>query len=465
MGGTLKKKHEFPDVYALVFILCCVAMVLTWIIPAGAFDRVTENNITEVVAGSFHYTDSAWQTPWDMLQAIYQGFSNSAGTIFLIFFCGASVAMVEESHALSAFFNWLARKLKGKEMLAIAILMFGLGLGNAAGAFANIGVALMPIGIVMAKALGGDAFLAFLIIYFGLQSGFSVGFANPSILGVAQTMAEIPIFSGTAVRAVCCVANIAYLYFVTMLYYRRIRKDPTRSLNYGSAPSAFDAPVEEKEHTMTKRQMATVAVFLVGVIFCVVCTILFQWSAKKIASFFFGMMIVTGFVSGFTMNQIANGFIKGCKPMIYASFITGLASSIAVILSQGQVLDTIVYALSLPLNKVGAVAGAGLMVIVNALVNIVIPSGSGQAAVMMPLMVPVADLVGITRQVAVQAFQFGDGLCNLLTPLNGPMMGCLAIAGVSFPKYIKWAFKFLMINIGAAVIITMVLQAIGWTGL
>ena len=130
---------------------------------------------------------------------------------------------------------------------------------------------------------------------------------------------------------------------------------------------------------MTKRQMATVAVFLVGVIFCVTCTILYQWSAQKIASFFCGMMIVTGAVSGFSMNEIANGFIKGCKPMIYASFITGLASSIAVVLSQGQVLDTIVYALSLPLNKVGAVAGAGLMVIVNALVNIVIPSGSGQA--------------------------------------------------------------------------------------
>ena len=112
--------------------------------------------------------------------------------------------MVEESHALSDFFTWLARKLKGKEMLAIAILMYGLGLGNAAGAFANIGVALMPIGIVMSNAIGGDAFLAFLIIYYGLQSGFSIGFANPSILGVAQTMAEIPIFSGTT--CVWCAA-------------------------------------------------------------------------------------------------------------------------------------------------------------------------------------------------------------------------------------------------------------------
>ena len=458
---TQKKKFQFPDVYALIFILCCVAMLLTWIVPAGVFDRVTEGNLTKVVAGTYKVVDAQHQTPWDMLQAIYQGFMNSAGTIFLIFFCGASVAMVEESHALSAFFSWLAYKLKGKEMIAIALLMFGLGLGNAAGAFANIGVALMPIGIVMASAIGGDAFLAFLIIYYGLQSGFSVGFANPSILGVAQTMAEIPIFSGTNVRVVCCLANIAYLYLVTMLYYRSIRKDPTRSLNYGAAtPNAFAMAATDGK--MSKRQLSTVVVFIAGVIFCVACTIGFRWNAKKIASYFFGMMIVTGLVSGFSMNEIAEKFIKGCKPMIYASFITGMASAIAVILNQGKVLDTIVYWLSIPLNQVGAVVGAGLMVIVNAIVNVFIPSGSGQAAVMIPLMTPIADLVGITRQVAVQAFQFGDGLCNLLTPLNGPMMGCLAIAGVSFPKYIKWAFKFLMINIGAAVLITMALQAIGW---
>ena len=491
---TKKKKFQFPDVYALIFILCCLAMVLTWIIPAGTFERVTEGTLTKVVAGTFQHVDSSPQTPWAMLQAIYQGFINSAGTIFLIFFCGASVAMVEESHALSDFFTWLARKLKGKEMLAIAILMYGLGLGNAAGAFANIGVALMPIGIVMSNAIGGDAFLAFLIIYYGLQSGFSIGFANPSILGVAQTMAEIPIFSGTNVRVVCCLANITFLYIVTMLYYRRIRKDPTKSLNYGSDfHSAFEISSDKVDSKMTKRQILTAAVFLLGVVLCVGLTIACKWNAKKIASYFFGMMIVIGLVSGFSMNEISDKFIKGCKPMIYASFIiglvsgfsmneisdkfikgckpmiyasfiTGLASAIAVILNQGKVLDTIVYALSIPLNQVGAVVGAGLMVVVNVIVNIFIPSGSGQAAVMIPLMTPIADLVGITRQVAVQAFQFGDGLCNLLTPLNGPMMGCLAMVGISFPKYIKWAFKYLMMNIGAAIVITMVLQAVGWVG-
>lgn len=232
MADKVKKKFEFPDVYALLFILCLAAMVLTWIIPAGSFERVQDEKLTKVVAGSFHYVDAVCQTPWDVLQAVYQGFTNSANTIFLIFFCGASVAMVEESKALSTFFTHLARKLKGKEMIAIAILMFGLGLGNSAGAFANIGVAVMPIGIVMAGAMGGDPFLGFLIVYFGLMSGFSIGFANPSILGVAQTLAEVPIFSGSMPRALCCVANITFMYCVTMVYYRKVKRNPAYSLNY-----------------------------------------------------------------------------------------------------------------------------------------------------------------------------------------------------------------------------------------
>ena len=336
---TKKKKFQFPDVYALIFILCCLAMVLTWIIPAGTFERVTEGTLTKVVAGTFQHVDSSPQTPWAMLQAIYQGFINSAGTIFLIFFCGASVAMVEESHALSDFFTWLARKLKGKESAGHRHPDVWPGSGQRSRCFRK-------------HRCGSDAhrhrdvqrhrrrrFLsAFLIIYYGLQSGFSIGFANPSILGVAQTMAEIPIFSGTNVRVVCCLANITFLYIVTMLYYRRIRKDPTKSLNYGSDfHSAFEISSDKVDSKMTKRQILTAAVFLLGVVLCVGLTIACKWNAKKIASYFFGMMIVIGLVSGSSMNEISDKFIKGCKPMIYASFITGLASAIAVILNQGQV--------------------------------------------------------------------------------------------------------------------------------
>lgn len=465
-----KKGFEFPDVYALVFLMCVVAMIATWIVPAGTFERVTEGKLTKVVAGSFQYIDKVPQTPWDMLQAIFQGMINSAGTIFMIIFCGAAINMLNESNALTAAFSSLAKKLRGKEAIAIGVIMFALGLGNAAGVFANIGTAIILIGVFMAQAMGGDAFLGFLIIYWGLQSGFAVGFANPSILGVAQTLAEVPIFSGMGPRVLSCLLNIVYLYAITMVYFRMIKKDPTKSLNYepgmkteeymGSTAGGHEGAGME----MTRRQMLTVAVFFIGVIFCVVFTILNGWPAKKIASFFIGLAVVTGILSGFSMNEIARKFIKGCQPMIYASFVTGLASAVAIILNQGKVIDTIVNWLSMPLAQMGAVIGSGFMVIINVLINILIPSGSGQAAIVMPLMVPMADLVGITRQVAVQAFQFGDGLGNLLTPLNGPMMGCLALVGVTYPKYIKWAIKFLVIQYLVAAVITMILQSMGWIG-
>ncbi|MDY4032699.1 MAG: hypothetical protein SOY64_06530 [Pyramidobacter sp.] len=469
--GKQKEKMGFPDVYALLFLLCIIAVIATWFLPAGQFDRVTEGNLKKVIAGSYHLVEKSPQSLWDMMLAIYQGFLNSARVIFMIFFCGASVSMLEESKALSTCFTALAHKLRGKEALTIGVIMFSLGLANSAGVFGNIGIALLPIGAILARAMGGDDFLGFLIIYFGMMSGFSIGFANPGILGVAQTIAEIPIFSGTTPRAICCVINVAYLYIVTMYYFRRIKKDPTYSLNYeeGLCPESYMGlkNAENNESgvvSMTKRQMFTVIFFLIGVAVCVGFTIKFRWSNNQISAWFLSLGILTGIFSGFNMNEISKKLIKNCAPMVGASFVTGVATAISVILGKGQVLDTIVNALATPLNTMGAVAGAGFMVIVNAIINILIPSGSGQAAVVMPLMTPVADLVGITRQVAVQAFQFGDGLSNLLTPLNGPMMGCLALAAVGFPKYIRWAFKFIVIQIIAATAVTMFLQSINYIG-
>ena len=468
----MKKKFTFPDVFALMFIIALVAMVLTWILPAGSFERITENNLTKVVPGSYHLIESSPQTPWDVLCCIYQGFVNGAGTIFMICFAGSAIYMAEESRVLSSAFISLSRKLKGKELITIAVVMFALGLANAAGVFANIGPALIPIGIYIAHALGGDNFLGFMMIYCGLMAGFSTGFANPSVVGLAQTYAEIPMLSGISVRAIICVMNILYIYLATTIYYKRIQKDHTRSLNYVAGMnrdqvlgmSSFDSSQTHGE-VMTTRQKVTLCVFAAGVVACIVCTILFRFGAKQIAAFFLGIAILTGFASGFSINEISRKFIDGIKPVLGASFVIGFANAVSLLLNAGGVMDTIVNAFSKPLMSMGAVLGAGFMVIFNILVNILIPSAAGQAAIVMPLMVPLADLAGITRQVCVQAYQFGDGLCNLLTPLNAPMMGSLALVGVSYPKYIKYFIKYLLIQFAIAAIVTMVLQTIGWTGL
>ena len=456
---------KFPNVYALLFILCTVAMLLTWIVPAGAFDRVASGKISRVIAGSFHYIKGNPQTPWNMLQAIFQGYIKSSQTIFMIFFVGSAIQMLEENKCLSTTFTVMARKLQGKEALTIALVMFSLGLGNSAGVFGNIGLAIIPIGMFLTRAIGGDDFLGFMIIYFGMQSGFSIGFANPNVLGVAQMIAEVPVFSGTGPRAVCCILNIIFMYLVTWNYYKKIKKDPTKSLNYGSGmllSSENDTlgKTSDKitQNFLTQRQTIVVGTFLIGVIICVGMTIKFGWKANKIGSYFLGMGVVAGILSGFSMNDIAKKFIKGCGPMVTASFVVGIASAVSVILNNGKILDTLVNWVSIPLAQLGPVLGAGFMVVVNALINILIPSGSGQAAVVMPLMTPMADIIGITRQVTVQAFQFGDGLSNLITPLNGTLMGGLAMAHVEFPRYFKWVINIIAGQVFVAAIVTMLLQ-------
>lgn len=463
---------KFPNVYALLFILCTVAMLLTWIVPAGAFDRVASGKISRVIAGSFHYIKGNPQTPWNMLQAIFQGYIKSSQTIFMIFFVGSAIQMLEENKCLSTTFTVMARKLQGKEALTIALVMFSLGLGNSAGVFGNIGLAIIPIGMFLTRAIGGDDFLGFMIIYFGMQSGFSIGFANPNVLGVAQMIAEVPVFSGTGPRAVCCILNIIFMYLVTWNYYKKIKKDPTKSLNYGSGmllSSENDTlgKTSDKitQNFLTQRQTIVVGTFLIGVIICVGMTIKFGWKANKIGSYFLGMGVVAGILSGFSMNDIAKKFIKGCGPMVTASFVVGIASAVSVILNNGKILDTLVNWVSIPLAQLGPVLGAGFMVVVNALINILIPSGSGQAAVVMPLMTPMADIIGITRQVTVQAFQFGDGLSNLITPLNGTLMGGLAMAHVEFPRYFKWVINIIAGQVFVAAVVTMLLQYVGWTGL
>ena len=316
---SLTKK--FPNVYALLFILCTVAMLLTWIVPAGAFDRVVSGKISRVIAGSFHYIKGNPQTPWDMLQAIFQGYIKSSQTIFMIFFVGSAIQMLEESKCLSTTFTVMARKLQGKEALTIALVMFSLGLGNSAGVFGNIGLAIIPIGMFLTRAIGGDDFLGFMIIYFGMQSGFSIGFANPNVLGVAQMIAEVPVFSGTGPRAVCCILNIIFMYLVTWNYYKKIKEDSTKSLNYGSGmllSSENDTlgKTSDKitQNSLTQRQTIVVGTFLIGVIICVGMTIKFGWKANKIGSYFLGMGVIAGILSGFSMNDIAKKFIKGCGP-------------------------------------------------------------------------------------------------------------------------------------------------------
>ncbi|MCI8510797.1 MAG: YfcC family protein [Lachnospiraceae bacterium] len=465
-----KKKFQIPTTCALLFMMMIVCAVLTWIIPAGAYDMEQVGNTNRVIAGTYHVVESTPVGPWSAIMSVLAGFSKGAKLMFMVFFCGGAVEILEKSGSINAAFGKLASKKNlNVNVLAFLVMAF-MSVGGAAGVFANPVVALVPIGIILATNLGYDAFTGFLLVYMGAYSGFNVGWANASTIGTAQPIAELPIFSGFSVRVVLNIINFAICYYFTLRYMKMVKTDSTKSLNYeeGMSVSEYMGSGEKKgaiEDTMTMPHLLSLLGLVAAVVCILIGSIKYKWSYDQISATFFVLAIFAGLINGMGVNGTTKVFINGCAKMVNAAFIIGFANGIGVILNNGNILNTIVNWLSIPISSMGSVLGANFMFIANLFINFLIPSGSGQAAAVMPLMVPIADLAGITRQVAVQAFQFGDGFSNCLFPTAGTLMGALAIAKVDWTKYAKWMIPLLGCQVILSLVSLTVLQTIGWTGL
>lgn len=466
----VQKKKWFPNVFSLLFSFSVIAAILTWIVPAGSFERIVEDGITKVVPGTFSFIEKNPQDLWDIFQALVTAFKNQASLVFMIFFVGAAVSMLETTKAIDAFFAKIADLAKGKEEIAVFCIMLFLSVGGATGVFGNVTLVLIPIGIIISQAMGFDKTLGFLMVFLGSFSGFNTGWVNPSTVGVAQTIAELPMFSGLGVRVLFHVVNFTISYLFVYAYLRQIRSNPQKSLNYkpGLAKELYMGNSENgevKDVEVTSSQMISMLCMIVGIIIVIIGALKFGWGTDQIAATFFGVAFVMGLTNYKDLNLMMDQFTKGCSKTVTAAFVVGFANAIPVIMKAGGILDTIVYYLSEPIGYFGDVVGTVIMLFSNIIINFFITSGSGQASAVMPIMIPICDLTGITRQVAVQCFQFGDGLSNCIYPTVASLMGGLAFADVSYGKYIKKVLPLFILQISLAAVAVVILQSIGWTGI
>jgi uncharacterized ion transporter superfamily protein YfcC len=465
------KKREFPQTIALLFFLICVAAILTYILPAGEFDTVKAGRLTKVVAGTYHHVPQTPQGLFAVLNAVVLGFQRASILFAMILFTGAAVHMMQLSGAVEVAFRSFSTSGSNSISKIVFVIMTFMSIGGATGVFANPTVALIPIGMVLAKSIGLDVASGFMMIYLGAYAGFNVGWANPSTLGVAHPIAELPVFSGMPVRFGFHAVNLILSYILVMRYIRSIQKDYTKSLCYNEGMTreqimgGGNETKVESAGPMTGTQKFCLGVMILSIVAIMTGAIVAKWGNQQIGAIMFFAVILQGAALKLGVNGTTKEFLEGCKPMLNAAFIVGFANGISVILRDGHILNTIVYYLSIPVGMFGPVIGAILMFWANLFINLFIPSGSGQAAAVMPLMVPLADLTGITRQVAVQAFQFGDGLSNCIVPTAGTIMGSLGIAGIAYNRYAKWFAPFLLLQSILASIALAVLQIIGWTGL
>ena len=470
-NAALKKNNfKLPHVVAFLFIMVLVVIGLTWVIPAGEYERTTVTVGTakqvRVVADTYKEVTPAPQQVWKVLPALVKGFEQSAGMIFMVFFCGAAIYILEKTGTVRVFFQRIIRRVSGREHWAIFAVMFFMSMGGATGAFANTTLALLPLGILLARGLGFDNTVGFGMIYLGAYAGFNVGWGNVFTIGIAQNIAELKEFSGLYARILFHLVNFIISYMLVARYARRVKINPYSSLNYEDGMSLDEVFGAEKQdgalENLSFRHIVCATLTIAGFAAIVWGSLQWGWGVPQYSSTFLAMAILCGLCGGLGVNGTASEFIRGCGTMVAGAFVIGIARAISVVMSDGKIIDSVVYYLAQPISHYGPVVGANLMFYANVLINFFVPSGSGQAVAVMPLMVPLADLAGITRQVAVQAFQFGDGFSNCIFPTAGVLMSSLALAKIPYGKYVKWFLPLLLLQLVLASVALTVLQLMGW---
>jgi len=450
MKGLKKKKRKFtlkmPDVYVLLFLLVVVAAIATYIIPAGEYDRIEQDDITIVDPNSFQYIEQTPASISDIFMSIPEGMIDSANIIFLILFLGGAFKIIETSRAINAGILTLIKKFEHRRSLLIVILGSTFALLLTTGFSANATVAFIPIGILIARALSLDAIAGVAIVFLTSMSGFNIAFLNPKVLGIAQQVAELPLFSGLGYRLILFVAFTLTTLLYILWYCRRIQRDPMKSYmgenNFFTDDSNIDMNIDV---TFNMKHTFILLLFVLGLAFYVYGALNLDFGMNEMTAIFLIIAIGAGIIAGLNADEIVSQFMEGMRGLVYAAFIVGVARAVVFILEDGKVVDTIIHSFAYILEALPPSVAAVGMLWANAIFNFFVNSGSGQAMVTMPIWTPLADILGISRQVAVQAFQFGDGFTNSLFPTSGTLMAALAMGGVPYGAWLKFIWRLMLI--------------------
>lgn len=459
----LNQLTELPEKginpFVLMFIVIVIVTVLTYILPAGQYERIEKDGRSVVDPTSFEFVESTPVGLLEMFSSIHAGMIEGASIILFVFLFGGALGIMQATGALDSFIKFVAVRFGRKERLLIPLMvLIFASLGTLIGS-AEDSLVYIAIIVPMTIALGFDALTGFAIVILGtLATGFISGITNPFNVGVAQSIAELPMYSGMGLR----IALLAVFYVVTVLYIyfhaMKVKRDPEQG-EYGKFRREEHAHLD-KNFRMSKRHSAALIILLVNFILLVYGVIKLGWYISEIGGLFLLSGIIMGLIGGLTPSKMANGFISGAGDMVSGALIIGIAQTILVIITSGGMLDTILYYAAGLVEQLPPAINAIGMFIVQLFLNFIVPSGSGQAALTMPIMAPLADLMGVTRQTAVLAFQLGDGISNMIFPTSGVLLAGLAVAGISFTKWVKWVFPYLLIQVAVAIIFLIIAQSI-----
>jgi uncharacterized ion transporter superfamily protein YfcC len=444
---------RFPHPLTLLTGCILAAAIGSYVLPAGQYDRQADpaTGRQVVIAGTYHHVERRPVGPFEALVAIPKGLTDAASVVFLVFLVGGAFTVVDETGALRQAVGWLVRRLHRRETLVIPIVSLAFALGGALENMSEEIIALVPVLLLVTRRLGFDALTAVAISLGAAAVGASFSPINPFQVQIAQKLAGLPLLSGSVFRV--CVLAVALVVWIYGTWRHAVRTRVVPDEQDGAAPGETIA-LDARRVVVLLLVMTTFTVFVYGVM-------RLGWDFDQMSALFFAMGLFAGVIGGLGLGGTAQGFVTGFTSMAYAAMVIGFARAIFVVLDQGRIIDTVVNALVTPLQSLPVTLAALGMMVVQAAVHGPVPSVSGQAVLTMPVLVPMSDLIGLSRQVVVLAYQYGAGLTEFITPTNGALMAVTAAAGVKYEDWLKFAIPLFAALLGLGAIAIVVAIALG----
>ena len=419
------RRFKVPNTYVIIACILVVCAMLTWFVPGGQYVKGEDGAL------SYEQVDSVPQT-WQVLPAIYHGFVKQAGIIIFILVVGGAFWLLNATGAVTAGIGRFIARVGKRDKVVLAAITVLFSLAGAVFGMSEETIPFVGIVVPLVVSMGYDAFMGMLIVYVASNVGFSSAFLNPFTVGIAQGMADLPLFSGMGYRIFCWAFLTILLTVFVVVYAHKTRKAPT-------------ADVAVEDTPLTHRQGWILGVLLLTVIMLIVGVTCWDWYLPEITGLFLGMGIICGIIAGFNANRIADELLAGAKDILSAALVVGFASGIIVLLQDGKVVDSILHSMQEGLDGTGRAGSLTAMYGIQAIINFIIPSATAKAAITIPIMAPFSDMVGVSRQAMVLAFQFGDGFTNMLTPTSGVLIAALAMARIPYTEWVKWIWKMVVV--------------------
>lgn len=441
---------RFPHPLVLLVAFTLVAAIASWILPAGQFERQLDETTGRetVVPGTYHAVEPNPVTAFQTAVAIPRGMVDAGAVVFFVFLVGGSFAVVERTGALERAVNWLVAKLQRREQLVIPICCIAFGAAGALMQMAEELLAFIPVLLLLTRRLGFDRLTAVAMSMGASAVCAAFSPIDPFMAGIAMQVAGLPPLAGAGFRLAFLLLA---LFFWTWSLMRHARETRTTPEHTGIAEPVS---LGWRHGFILALVLATFAMLVIGVK-------QFEWGFEQLSALFLVMGVLAGLVGGLKLNGTADALVDGFRTMAFAALLIGFARAIFVVLDHGRIIDTIVHGLVQPIADLPVAISAFGMMVAQTLIHFPVPSTSGQAVLTLPVLVPLSDLIGLSRQVTVLAYQYGAGLCELITPTNGALMAMLAGAGVTYPGWLRFYLPRYAALVGLAIIAMLVAIAIG----